>query len=92
LHETDIDCLIDLASFRILPQIFYSEEYTFFGHSPGGTWHGGDVAMVLWLVDRPWILLCILVNFAILTFGLIKGVKRRRAMYKPVEQRDAHEA
>nr|POE77836.1 inositol phosphoceramide mannosyltransferase 3 [Quercus suber] len=31
----------------ILPQVFYSEEYTFFGHSPGGTWHEGDVAVVL---------------------------------------------
>ncbi|SMY29113.1 unnamed protein product [Zymoseptoria tritici ST99CH_1A5] len=32
----------------VLPRDFYSEEYTFFGHSPGGTWHGQDVATVLW--------------------------------------------
>lgn len=32
---------------RILPQQLYSEEFTFFGHSPGGTWHGKDVAVVL---------------------------------------------
>lgn len=92
LYRTDTDCLIEVASFRILPQIFYSEEYTFFGHSPGGTWHGGDVAVVLWLVDRPWILPCILVSLSMLTLGVIKGVRRRRAMYKPIEQRDAHEA
>ena len=39
----------------VLPDEFYSEKYTFFGHSPGGTWHGEDVAVVLWLVDRPWV-------------------------------------
>ncbi|USP72740.1 glycosyltransferase family 32 protein [Curvularia clavata] len=33
----------DAASFRILPQIFYSEEYTFFGHSPGGPAYGSSV-------------------------------------------------
>jgi hypothetical protein len=43
--------------FFILPQIFYSEEYTFFGHRPGGTWHGQDVVIVLWVVERPWIIL-----------------------------------
>ena len=37
----------------VLPRDFYSEKYTFFGHSPGGTWHGEDVAIVLWLVARP---------------------------------------
>ena len=39
----------------VLPLDFYSEEYTFFGHRPGGTWYGTDVAIVLWLVARPWI-------------------------------------
>jgi mannosyltransferase OCH1-like enzyme len=46
-------------SVHILPQEFCSEKYTFFGHRPGGTWHGKDVAVVLWFVDRPWIfMLC----------------------------------
>ncbi|KAI4953701.1 hypothetical protein J4E91_002549 [Alternaria rosae] len=45
---------LDPTSFLVLPRIFYSEEYTFFGHKPGGSWHGSDVAVVLWFVDRPW--------------------------------------
>ncbi|KAH7345805.1 nucleotide-diphospho-sugar transferase [Pyrenochaeta sp. MPI-SDFR-AT-0127] len=47
-----------LETFVILPQVFYSEEYTFFGHSPGGTWHGSDVAMVLCHTFRGNSLLC----------------------------------
>jgi hypothetical protein len=43
--------------FFVLPQTFYSEEYSFFGHRPGGTWHGQDVVIVLWLVERRWIIL-----------------------------------
>lgn len=41
-------------SFFILPQDFYSDRYTFFGHRPGGTWHGKDVAVILWLVEKPY--------------------------------------
>ena len=40
----------------ILPDMFYSEKYSFFGHRPGGTWYGQDVAVVLWLLGHPWIL------------------------------------
>ncbi|KAF2844696.1 glycosyltransferase family 32 protein [Plenodomus tracheiphilus IPT5] len=47
-------------TFFVLPRIFYSEEYTFFGHSPGGTWHGSDVATVLWFVDHPLVTVCVL--------------------------------
>ena len=46
-------------SVHILTQQFYSEEYTFFGHSAGGTWHGKDVANVLWFVDRPWVVVLV---------------------------------
>ncbi|KAF4550753.1 Glycosyltransferase sugar-binding region containing DXD motif-containing protein 1 [Elsinoe fawcettii] len=35
----------------ILPDMFYSEEFTFFGHSPGGTWYGKDVMVVLGIRD-----------------------------------------
>ncbi|KJX93058.1 hypothetical protein TI39_contig4426g00002 [Zymoseptoria brevis] len=53
----------------VLPQVFYSEEYTFFGHSPGGTWHGQDVATVLWFVAHPvvfWVLvIATLVGFCV---------------------------
>ncbi|KAH9864446.1 hypothetical protein J1614_010380 [Plenodomus biglobosus] len=61
--------------FFVLPRIFYSEEYTFFGHSPGGTWHGSDVATVLWFVDHP------AVSFGILFLlvGAIAGLLYRRA-------------
>lgn len=47
----------DSDAIYVLPQKFYSEQYSFFGHSPGGTWHEGDVAVVLWFVDRPWAVL-----------------------------------
>ena len=61
---------------RILPLEFYSEEYTFFGHSPGGTWHGEDVAVVLWLVDRPWVL--VLVVGTMLSASVVVARRRRR--------------
>ncbi|KFY96532.1 hypothetical protein V500_02418 [Pseudogymnoascus sp. VKM F-4518 (FW-2643)] len=61
--------------FYILPQIFYSEQYTFFGHSPGGTWHGKDVAVILWLVDRPWIVLSLAFTFVFL--GLVIAMRRK---------------
>ncbi|KAJ4982952.1 putative glycosyl transferase [Stagonosporopsis vannaccii] len=65
------------ASFRILPRIFYSEEYTFFGHSPGGTWHGNDVTVVLWLVQRPWLLLVVAASCLVFAFGLMRGFRHR---------------
>ncbi|KAF3035496.1 hypothetical protein E8E11_003185 [Didymella keratinophila] len=76
----------DTASFRILPQIFYSEDYTFFGHSPGGTWHGGDVAVVLWLVERPLALASILAGFFVFALGIAQGVRRRKTQYRHVEE------
>jgi hypothetical protein len=58
-----------------LPQIFYSEQYTFFGHSPGGTWHGKDVAVILWIVNRPWIVLLLI---STLVFpGLVIIIRRK---------------
>lgn len=76
----------DTVSFRILPQIFYSEEFTFFGHSPGGTWHGGDVAVVLWLVEKPWALVCIFGSCLALALGIMKGLRFRRSPCKEVEE------
>ncbi|EAT86875.1 hypothetical protein HBI56_137400 [Parastagonospora nodorum] len=64
------------SSFFVLPQVYYSEQYTFFGHSPGGTWHGGDVAVVLWFVGKPWILLLILVPVAAAWHKLRKRQRR----------------
>ena len=77
--------LTDTANFRVLPQIFYSEEYTFFGHSPGGTWHGSDVAVVLWLVDRPWVLLCVLGSCAALAMGIMNGMRLKKLRYHHIE-------
>lgn len=68
----------------ILPSEFYSEEYTFFGHSPGGTWHGGDVAMVLWLVDRPFAMLSTLVVLILLIIGI--SLKLRYQPSRPEEK------
>ncbi|PSN63465.1 hypothetical protein BS50DRAFT_679730 [Corynespora cassiicola Philippines] len=61
-------------AFFVLPQIFYSEEYTFFGHSPGGTWHGSDVAVILWLVDRLWVV----IGFTIAFVGTLVAILKRR--------------
>jgi len=60
--------------FFVLPQIFYSEEFTFFGHRPGGTWHGRDVFVILWFVDRPWVL--VVLGFIILFALTMRGRKR----------------
>ncbi|KAF1913100.1 nucleotide-diphospho-sugar transferase [Ampelomyces quisqualis] len=65
------------SAFFILPQIYYSEQYTFFGHSPGGTWHGGDVAVVLWFVDHPWALLLVV---AVLAAAAYTWRKRRQSL------------
>jgi mannosyltransferase OCH1-like enzyme len=47
-----------LNDVAILPPMFYSEtNYTFFGHRPGGSWHGEDVAIVAWIFERLWLLL-----------------------------------
>lgn len=56
----------------VLPQEFYSEAYTFFGHSPGGTWHGKDVAVILWLVDRPWLFALVPTVIFITYLGALK--------------------
>jgi len=56
-----------------LPQVFYSEEYTFFGHSPGGTWHGKDVAVVLWVVGHLWVSVSILAA----SVGIVACVRGR---------------
>ncbi|KNG45549.1 mannosyl phosphorylinositol ceramide synthase sur1 [Stemphylium lycopersici] len=69
-HAKDIES----NGFAILQRIFYSEEFTFFGHKPGGTWHGGDVAVVLWLVEHPWALASLAAAF----FGTLAGIIRVR--------------
>lgn len=60
----------------VLPREFYSEEYTFFGHSTGGTWHGNDVAVVLWFANRPYLLWSGLTVFIIL--GILLMIRKRR--------------
>ncbi|PNS13846.1 hypothetical protein CAC42_1337 [Sphaceloma murrayae] len=62
------------AEIRVLPEAFYSEQYTFFGHSPGGTWYGSDVMVITWIVDRVWIFLSL---FAVLGMGYAFFVWRR---------------
>lgn len=62
----------------VLPQEFYSERYTFFGHSPGGTWHEGDVAVILWLVTRPWVVIVILLCGAVVPAMLCIALLLRR--------------
>jgi hypothetical protein len=60
-------------------QELYSEEYTFFGHSPGGTWHEGDVAVVLWFVAHPWLVMFIAaLSMVACTIFAYKRWKRRQ--------------
>ncbi|KAI7534812.1 hypothetical protein KC331_g12358 [Hortaea werneckii] len=66
----------------VLPQEFYSEQYTFFGHSPGGTWHGPDVAVVLWIVDHPWVLVVFAVVCLVLLRFCLKWRQQRRLRNK----------
>ncbi|KAK5172029.1 uncharacterized protein LTR77_003666 [Saxophila tyrrhenica] len=61
----------------ILPQEFYSEQYTFFGHSPGGTWHEGDVAVVLWFAARPWVPVLLVVSIGV----TVITIKRRHSLF-----------
>lgn len=66
----------DLDRFYILTDDLYSETYTFFCHSPGGTWHGDDVAVILWLVAHPWVFPTLVASpFAL---WLAIAVRRRR--------------
>ncbi|KAL6706800.1 hypothetical protein ACN47E_005136 [Coniothyrium glycines] len=67
----------DPNTFFVLPQIFYSEQYTFFGHSPGGTWHGSDVAVILWFVAHPWVLAFVLAGIVGTTIALLKRRSRQ---------------
>jgi mannosyltransferase OCH1-like enzyme len=64
----------------ILPQTFYSEEYTFFGHRPGSSWHGDDVAIVLWIYERLWVVLGAGFILVVITFA-IRRARRKRMAY-----------
>jgi mannosyltransferase OCH1-like enzyme len=81
-HTTAIDGLIEEVDrdhrysgpgdVAVLPQIFYSEEYTFFGHRPGGSWHGDDVVVVVWMWKRLRVVLLV----ALLFVGVLLGARR----------------
>jgi mannosyltransferase OCH1-like enzyme len=77
----------------ILPQEFYSEQYTFFGHSPGGTWHEGDVGVFVWLIDRPWVgivVISLLLAIVFLAYPALRPgrdlLRTRWGQYKQVQQ------
>ncbi|KAL7939176.1 hypothetical protein V8C35DRAFT_285916 [Trichoderma chlorosporum] len=67
----------DPNSVYVLPEIFYSGKHTFFGHRPGGTWYGKDVAVVLWFVNRPWAILLLVVIVICPFFIFVKRAKLR---------------
>jgi hypothetical protein len=50
------------------------------------TWHGGDVAVVLWLVERPLAIAFILSACVILALGVVKGIRRRKIKTGHVEE------
>ncbi|GAB7365608.1 hypothetical protein MBLNU230_g6677t1 [Neophaeotheca triangularis] len=66
----------------VLPQEFYSEKYTFFGHGPGGTWHGQDVAVVLWFVAHPFAVALPAVLCCLAAVFVCLKVRRQRAGLK----------
>ena len=63
-----------------LPPIFYSDEYTFFGHRPGGSWHGDDAVVIVWLWERRWAVLVAALIFVII------GVRLHRARMKRINR------
>jgi hypothetical protein len=65
--------------------MFYSEEYTFFGHIAGGTWYGPDVAVVLWCIERPWASLIILAAVIGTVAGIQKGFRMAQRKEKTYE-------
>lgn len=72
----------------------YSEEYTFFGHSPGGTWHEGDVAVVLWFVAHPWLvmLIAVVVMIGCIVFAYKRWKHKRATGYLRVRTAEPDEA
>ena len=75
-----INIVADPDAFFILPEQFYSQDpgYTFFGHSPGGTWYGDDAHFIMWVLDRPWIIVLVVGTPMALWASL--AVRRRRAV------------
>jgi hypothetical protein len=45
---------------------------------------------VLWFVDRPWVLLYLLGSFVALAFGIMGGMRLRRARLIHVEEGILH--
>jgi mannosyltransferase OCH1-like enzyme len=66
----------------VLPQMFYSEEYSFFGHLPGGSWHGNDAFVVVWIWERRWSVLGVLFVLGAGVFAIQKVRLRRRNMQR----------
>lgn len=52
----------------VLPPIFYSEEYTFFGQRPGGSWQGNDAFVVTWIWERLRAVLVVALAFVTVIF------------------------
>lgn len=73
----------DADGFVILPPMFYSEEYTFFGHRPGGSWYGWDVAIVVWLLARPHFFLLPVCGLAFVGYWFRQRFGGRRMFNQP---------
>ena len=89
MSATDVHA--DPDEVYILPQEFYSEQYTFFGHSPGGTWHEDDVVVVLWFVAHPWVVVLIASSLVggFVAFVYKRWKRKRLAGYLPLPNNEA---
>ncbi|KAE8380607.1 nucleotide-diphospho-sugar transferase [Aspergillus bertholletiae] len=67
----------------ILPSLMYdTTAYSFFGHAPGSTWHGNDVAVVSYLY-KHWRKIClgvVVLGLLVLTVYIL-WARRRRSKY-----------
>lgn len=64
------------SGISVLPQIFYTDHYSFFGHREGGSWHGNDVLVVEWIIQKlKWVSLFCL--FGIGGLVLIRIMRKR---------------
>jgi mannosyltransferase OCH1-like enzyme len=79
-----------LPGIGIIPSGMYdTAPYTFFDHFEGSSWHGNDVALLLFLYGHRWGLVLVVIPSVMVGVGLYhKRVKRQRRKYQWINERD----